>query len=156
MVQLRNLATYAASAVLMASQLTAAAPSRRQLGDLQCNIDRAEIVFNVGQLSSTVASLANATGLVSANSTADADVDALQKGVDGAGGAIKQILVALINGDKASPDLRDQVGGNLTDISLALADLSSNDTDTSAILDAANTQFTNAALAANGVVTNCK
>ena len=35
------------------------------------------------------------------------------------------ILLALINGEAASPDLRDAVGGNLTQIALALQDLSS-------------------------------
>ncbi|OJT09526.1 hypothetical protein TRAPUB_13995 [Trametes pubescens] len=133
-----------------------AAPARRQLGDLQCNIDRAEIIFNVGQLSGTVANLSNATGLVSANATADADISALQTGVQGVGGAVKQILTALVSGENASPELRTQLGANLTQIRLALADLSSNHTMTAALLDTANTQFTNADLAATGVFFNCK
>ncbi|EIW53436.1 uncharacterized protein TRAVEDRAFT_52566 [Trametes versicolor FP-101664 SS1] len=156
MVQLRILAAFSAYAILLASQVTIAAPARRQLGDLQCNIDRAEIIFNVGQLAGTVANLGNATGLVSANSTADADVTALQTGVQGVGGAVKQILTALVSGENAPPELRTQLGANLTQIRLALADLSSNHTMTAALLDTANTQFTNANLAATGVVTNCK
>ncbi len=49
----------------------------------------------------------------------------LQTGAQGAGGAIKQIVIALVNGETADPDLRNQVGGNLTAIRDALADLSS-------------------------------
>ena len=49
----------------------------------------------------------------------------LQTGAQGAGEAIKEILIALINGENADPNIRDQVGGNLTAIRDALADLSS-------------------------------
>ena len=49
----------------------------------------------------------------------------LQTGAQGAGEAIKQILIALVNGEQADPNLRNQVGGNLTVIQDALADLSS-------------------------------
>lgn len=38
--------------------------TRRQLGNLECNIDRGEIVFHVAQLGATISSLGNATGLV--------------------------------------------------------------------------------------------
>ena len=50
---------------------------------------------------------------------------ALQSGTQGAGAAIKQIVIALINGENADPNLRNEVGGNLTIIQGALADLSS-------------------------------
>ena len=49
----------------------------------------------------------------------------MQDGAAGAGQAIKQILLALINNEPASPDLRDAVGGNLTSVFTALQDLSS-------------------------------
>ena len=49
----------------------------------------------------------------------------MQSGAAGAGGAIKQILLALINGDNADPSLRDQVGGTLTMVFTALSDLNS-------------------------------
>ena len=109
----------------------------------------------------------------------------LQTGAQGAGEAIKEILIALINGENADPNIRDQVGGNLTAIRDALADLSSyvfhpppfellksgsrdrahlvavnlicrKDNSTSALLDTANTEFINSVNAANGVVNNCK
>ncbi|KAI0634189.1 hypothetical protein C8Q77DRAFT_734226 [Trametes polyzona] len=149
------LVAFSAVALALVSQV-AAAPSRRQLGNLQCNIDRAEFIFNVGQLSGSVSSLTNATGLVAANSTVDADIAALQTGVQGVSGAAKQIILDLVNGENAPPELRDQIGGNLTQISLALEDLSSNDTATAALLDTVNTQFDNADLAGAGVVFNCK
>lgn len=41
------------------------------------------------------------------------------------GGAVKQILTALVSGENAPPELRTQLGANLTQIRLALADLSS-------------------------------
>ena len=59
------------------------------------------------------------------NKTVKHDVTTLQTGAQGAGEAIKQIVIALINGEKADANLRDQVGGNLTAIRDALADLSS-------------------------------
>ncbi len=40
------------------------APARRQLGNLECNIDRAEIVFHVAQFAGTVNTLGNNTHLV--------------------------------------------------------------------------------------------
>ena len=44
------------------------APAReiaaRQIGNLECNIDRGEIVFHVAQLAGTVNALGNAKGLV--------------------------------------------------------------------------------------------
>ncbi|RPD61776.1 hypothetical protein L226DRAFT_506697 [Lentinus tigrinus ALCF2SS1-7] len=141
---------------LTALMFTHAAPTRRQLGNLECNIDRGEIVFHVAQLGATVSSLGNATGLVAANSSTDADIQAMQSGATGAGGAIKQILLALINGDNADPSLRDQVGGNLTMVLTALSDLNSTDPTASALLAQANTQLVNAVLAGNGVVNNCK
>ena len=49
----------------------------------------------------------------------------MQDGAAGAGLAIKQILLALINNEPASADLRDAVGGNLTAILTGLQDLSS-------------------------------
>ncbi|TFK83047.1 hypothetical protein K466DRAFT_499214, partial [Polyporus arcularius HHB13444] len=131
-------------------------PARRQLGNLQCNINRGEIVFHVAQLASTVSSLGNATGLVATNNSTDDDVAALQSGAVGAGGAIKQILSALVTGDDADPDLRNQVGGNLTTVLLALTDLNSTDPTASALLAQANEQLTNSVLAANGVVNNCR
>ncbi|KAI0690562.1 hypothetical protein C8T65DRAFT_745764 [Cerioporus squamosus] len=141
---------------LMFAHAAPTTPTRRQLGNLECNIDRGEIVFHVAQLASTASSLANATGLVAMNNSADLDISALQSGAFGAGGAIKQILLALVNGDTADPGLRDQVGGNLTTVLTALSDLNSTDPTASALLAQANTQLTNAVLAANGVVNNCK
>ena len=46
-------------------------------------------------------------------------------GAKGAGGAIKEILLALVNAEPAAPELRDFVGGNLTLVNTALLDLSS-------------------------------
>ena len=45
-----------------------AAPTthRRQLGNLECNIDRGEIVFHVAQLAKTIQLLGNATDLMAA------------------------------------------------------------------------------------------
>lgn len=103
---------------------------------------------------------------------------AIQDGAAGAGQAIKQILLALVNNEPASPDLRDAVGGNLTAVLTALQDLSScvlehpttlislvadmqcygdsSNNETAALLGSANQQLTNAGLAGNGVVNNCK
>ncbi|KAI0752631.1 hypothetical protein C8Q80DRAFT_1267153 [Daedaleopsis nitida] len=157
MVRLFAVAALSAYVVGTISIFANAAPAtRRQLGNLECNIARGEIVFHVAQLAATVNSLANATDLMAANSTTDADIQAMQTGAQGAGAAVKQILLGLINGDPATPELRDSVGKNLTVVNFALLDLSSKDNTTSVLLAQANTELTNAALAGNGVLNNCK
>ena len=49
----------------------------------------------------------------------------MQEGTAGVGGAITGILKALVAGQKAPPELRDQVGGNLTNVLLALQEVTS-------------------------------
>ncbi|KAI0767516.1 hypothetical protein C8Q74DRAFT_1370286 [Fomes fomentarius] len=157
MVRLSVTALAGLSVYSMTSLFAQAAPaSRRQLGNLECNIDRGEIVFHVATLGATAAHLANATGLTAANGTVEEDVQAIKDGAEGAGAAIKQILIALVNNEAAGADLRDAVGGNLTQVSVALGDLASSDNRTSALLQKASQQLTNAALAGDGVVNNCK
>ena len=46
--------------------MTAPTSHRRQLGNLECNIDRGEIVFHVAQLARTANALGNATDLMAA------------------------------------------------------------------------------------------
>ena len=47
----------------------------------------------------------------------------MQTGADGAGGAIKQVLLSLLSGQSASPELRDAIAGNLTLVGTALQGL---------------------------------
>ncbi|OBZ76541.1 hypothetical protein A0H81_03144 [Grifola frondosa] len=127
--------------------------ARRQVGDLQCNINRAEIVFNLAQMEATVSNL---TMQLASNSTAAELIGVAADGVSGAQGAVKTILLALINGETAPAEARDEVGGNLTSVFFALGNITSTDPETSANLEKAQTELTNAGLAGNGVVNNCK
>ncbi|KAH9924968.1 uncharacterized protein BXZ73DRAFT_79102 [Epithele typhae] len=146
------------AAFIASAMMSHAAPiaTRRQLGNLECNIDRGEIVFHVADLGKTVSSLAKASDLQAANNTANGNLQAMQDGVQGASAAINGILLGLISNQPADPALRDAVGGNLTEILTGLQDLSSSNNKTNALLTKANQQLTNAVLAGNGVVNNCK
>ncbi|RDX52501.1 hypothetical protein OH76DRAFT_162190 [Lentinus brumalis] len=155
MVRLFSIAGLVAFAGLLMSAPAAPTASRRQLGNLQCNIDRGEIFFHVAQLGQTAASLDNATALVALNNSTHADIMAMKAGAAGAAEAIKLILTGVLNGKAANPLFRDAVGGNFTMVLNALNDLNSTHPTTAALLKTANTQYTNSLLAAEGVVNNC-
>ncbi|KAI0719803.1 hypothetical protein C8T65DRAFT_756521 [Cerioporus squamosus] len=155
MVRLYSMAGLVAFTGLLMSACGAPTASRRQLGNLQCNIDRGEIFFHVAQLGQTAAALGNATALVASKNTTHADIMAMKSGAAGAGEAIKLILTGVLNGKAANPLFRDQVGGNFTMFLNALNDLNSTHPTTSALLKTANSQYTNSLLAAEGVVNNC-
>ncbi|KAI0643803.1 hypothetical protein C8Q79DRAFT_915070 [Trametes meyenii] len=143
------------SSLLAGSQISAAPAysiAARQVGDLQCNLDRLSIVADLAAMQGTLKSLATKA----ADPDAASGVQAAQTAVSGAGGAIGVIAKALFSGQTAPADARDQVQGNLTAAHDALTGISSSDADTTAGVNKALTQLGLAAQSGEGVVKNCK
>ncbi|KAI0672366.1 hypothetical protein C8Q78DRAFT_990824 [Trametes maxima] len=155
MVRLAALAL-AFTSFLAGSQIYAAPANEiaaRQIGNLQCNLDRLSIVAGLAATQGTLKKLTTAL----ANDTDAADgIKSVKDSVSGAQGAIGVIGKALITGQKAPAEARDQVQGNLTAAHDALSGINSTDTNVASTLAKALTQLTNAQLAGDGVVNNCK
>ncbi|KAI0048666.1 hypothetical protein FA95DRAFT_1490529 [Auriscalpium vulgare] len=122
----------------------------RQIGNLQCNLDRAGIVLSLAGAKGTVSDLATS------NTTDASNIQTVANGIAGAQGAIGVIGKALITGQTAPADARTQVGGNLTQAITTLANIKSDDADTSSKLATAAKQLNDSATAGAGVVSNCK
>ncbi|KAI0767510.1 hypothetical protein C8Q74DRAFT_1203295 [Fomes fomentarius] len=125
--------------------------SARQLGNLQCNLDRLKIVTTLASLQGTLKDIVGG-----GDATAAESIKAVQDNISGAQGAIGVIGKALITGQKAPAEARDQVLNNLTDATAALGNITSTDEGVTASLEKATTQLTNSILAGEGVVANCK
>ncbi|THH17983.1 hypothetical protein EW146_g2908 [Bondarzewia mesenterica] len=133
--------------------VNAAPLTSRQIGNLQCNIDRLAIVGKLGQTQSSLTDLAGAL-----NGTSDAtNVQAVQTSVSGAQGAIGVIAKALLTGQTAPAEARDQVAGNLTAATTTLDAINRHVTDptASALLGTVQSQLQGAVTAGKGVVSNC-
>ncbi|KAI0708675.1 hypothetical protein C8Q76DRAFT_799905 [Earliella scabrosa] len=125
----------------------------RQIGNLQCNVDRLKIVGTLAAMQGTLKKLA---GQVSNDPEAAAGVQSVQDSVSGAQDAIGVIAKALFTGQAAPASARDDVRSNLEAAGTALASITSTDPAVTANLDKATTQLTNAGEAGEGVVANCK
>ncbi|KAI0719805.1 hypothetical protein C8T65DRAFT_635210 [Cerioporus squamosus] len=147
---------FAFLSLLAGSQIYAAPASEivaRQVGNLQCNINRLQIVTGLAKLQGTLKSLSSD---VSSDAATAASVQTVSDSVTGAQGAIGVIAKALLTGQAAPAAARDQVAGNLTAAHDALAAINSTDATASATLQKALTQLNDAATAGEGVVSNCK
>ncbi|RPD75977.1 hypothetical protein L226DRAFT_534040 [Lentinus tigrinus ALCF2SS1-7] len=158
---------FAFLSLLAGSQIYAAPANEivaRQIGNLQCNINRLQIVTGLAGLQGTLKNLASESASDAATA---ASVQTAQDSVTGAQGAIGVIAKALLTGQTAPAAARDQVAGNLTAAQGALTAINScssadvvyfhrSDTTVSATLQKALTQLGDAATAGEGVVSNCK
>ncbi|KAI0772750.1 hypothetical protein BD413DRAFT_622074 [Trametes elegans] len=124
----------------------------RQLGNLQCNLDRLSIVASLAATQGTVKKL---TGSLADNSTA-AGIQAVTDALSGAESAIATIGKALFTGATAPADARDVVKTSLDAAHQALSGLNSTDTAIADTVKKALTQLENAQSAGEGVVSNCK
>ncbi|KAI0356975.1 hypothetical protein OH77DRAFT_1423247 [Trametes cingulata] len=145
-------------ALLAGTQLQAAPVKEiaaRQIGDLQCNVDRLSIVADLATLQLTLGAL---SGQVASDPTVSASVHSAQRSILGAQSAIGVIAEALFTLQKAPAEARDQVLGNLTAAHDTLTSLTlpSDDSAVEATLQTALTQLSSATAAGNGVVSNCK
>ncbi|KAJ7481003.1 hypothetical protein FB451DRAFT_155668 [Mycena latifolia] len=128
---------------------TVAAPlQQRQVGDLQCNINRLKIV-------SSLASTTTAVGKIdTTDPTTASAVTAAQAGLTSASAGIKTIAQSLVTGQAAPASARDQVQAGLLAAQTALAGIT--DPTTTAAVTAAQNQLTTTIADGAGVVADCK
>ncbi|KAI0806704.1 hypothetical protein C8Q74DRAFT_1212863 [Fomes fomentarius] len=123
----------------------------RQIGNLQCNIDRLKIVGALTKMQKTLAAIAGGD-----DADAAASIQPVQDSISSAQSAIGTIAKSLLTGQQAPDDARDQVKDGLVAAGTALGNITSTDADVSANLEKATTQLSDAASAGEGVVANCK
>ncbi|KAL1948543.1 hypothetical protein VTO73DRAFT_12618 [Trametes versicolor] len=147
---------FAIALAFFAGSLVHAAPASeivtRQVGDLQCNLDRLSIV---AALAATQGTLKTLSQQVTSDTTATAGVQSAESAITGAQGAIGVIAKALVTGQTAPASARQEVQGNLTAAHDALTSLSTNG-ESGATLKVALAELALAQASGNGVVSNCK
>ncbi|CAL1714152.1 unnamed protein product [Somion occarium] len=126
---------------------------KRQIGNLQCNVDRVKIVSDIAGAKSTVNTLA--TQLASDPAGSDS-ISQVSDGIANAQDGISQIAKSLFTGQQAPADARQQVEDGLTTATTALANITSTDPDVTSNLTKAQGQLQKAATAGEGVLANCK
>ncbi|KAL4251058.1 hypothetical protein ABKN59_006219 [Abortiporus biennis] len=126
---------------------------RRQIGNLQCNIDRLKIVADLAGAKSTAQTL---TQQLASDAAGSQSISTVSDGISSAQSAIGQIAAALLTGQQAPAAARDQVAAGLTQATQALANITSTDATVTQNLSKIQGQLSKAADAGNGVVTNCK
>ncbi|KAL5497882.1 hypothetical protein ACEPAH_2813 [Sanghuangporus vaninii] len=125
----------------------------RQVGDLQCNLDRLAIVTALSQTKNDVDDLASAGASDPSVTSATTQADS---GLTDAKNGIVTIAEALIQGQTAPASARDQVGQGLTTIQTALDSINSTDPNVTSALSKAKSDLSKAVSAGQGVVSNCK
>ncbi|KAJ7739396.1 hypothetical protein B0H16DRAFT_1568868 [Mycena metata] len=135
--------------ILCLAWFTIAAPlQRRQVGNLQCNINRLKIV-------TSLASTNTAVGKIDTTDPATASaVTAAQAGLTCAGAGIKTIAQSLFTGQAAPASARDQVQAGLLAAQTALAGIT--DPPATAAVTAAQNQLTTTIADGAAVVADCK
>ncbi|KAI0342495.1 hypothetical protein BDW22DRAFT_204055 [Trametopsis cervina] len=148
-------------AVLIGSIAIQAAPlqqsseflSKRQIGDLQCNINRLQIVGAMAQMGGTLATLKSETASDPATSAA---VAAAQGGLNTANQGVATIAKAIITGQNAPAAARTQVEDGLNTVLTSIQNATSSDANVTQNLQKLQTQLQAAGTAGNGVLANCK
>ncbi|TFY59935.1 hypothetical protein EVG20_g7610 [Dentipellis fragilis] len=124
-------------------------PHKCRSGSARLATSSAGIVLQLGKAKSTVDDLASTLQSVS-------DIQTVQDGIAGAQGAVGVIAKALLSGQTAPADARDQVAGNLTSATTTLSTITSTDADATDTLAKARQQLNSAVSFGQGVVANCK
>ncbi|KAF7354638.1 hypothetical protein MSAN_01377300 [Mycena sanguinolenta] len=134
---------------LVAAVCVVAAPMKtRQTGDLDCNLARLKIIFDVAGTQQLVSQI-NATDLSTASAVAVA-----QTGLQSVNGAIQVILAAIFSGQTAPANFRDQVEAGLNLANSALSNIT--DPSLNATVTAARTRLLTAGADGDMVVAACK
>ncbi|KAH9848518.1 hypothetical protein C2E23DRAFT_862557 [Lenzites betulinus] len=141
---------------LLAGALVHATPTTeiaaRQVGDLQCNVDRLGIV---AALATTQGTLKLLGSQLASDSAAAADVQSVESSITGAQDAIGVIAKALLEGQTAPAAARTDVIGNLTNAHSTLAGISASGAS-GVTLKAALAELAVAQSSGLGVIDNCK
>ncbi|KAJ3991675.1 hypothetical protein F5050DRAFT_1812286 [Lentinula boryana] len=126
--------------------LVDAAPLKsRQIGDVQCNVARLQIVSDLAQTGNL---LSKVTGTDAATTSA---VATAQSGLTSAGDGIKTIAAALLQGQTAPADARNQTGEGLETALTALSGLNSTDPAVASTISKLNEAIS----AGQSVVSDC-
>ncbi|THH17992.1 hypothetical protein EW146_g2915 [Bondarzewia mesenterica] len=140
------------SAIMACAFFATASPlARRQIGNVQCNVDRLEFVVGLQETSDQVDVLAAELG----NTTFASAVTTAQEGIHATFIAADGIANAVFKNTTAPPELRGQVGGNITVIAQALSSINTTDSAANTTLQQALTLLRGAAFAADSVVEDC-
>ncbi|KAF7349113.1 hypothetical protein MVEN_01433500 [Mycena venus] len=135
-------------ALCLAFFAVAAPLQQRQVGDLQCNINRLKIV-------ASLASTTTAVGKIDTTDPATASaVTAAQAGLSSASDGIKTIAQSLVTGQTAPASARDQVGAGLLAAQTALTGIT--DPAAATAVTAAQNQLTTTIADGKAVVADCK
>ncbi|KAJ7983166.1 hypothetical protein DFH06DRAFT_1081304 [Mycena polygramma] len=134
--------------LFVAACAVAAPMHRRQTGDLDCNLARLKIIFDVGQTQKLVGQI-NSTDLATASSVAVAQV-----GLSSVNSAILDILAAVFNNQTAPSASRDQVTQGLNTALEALQNIT--DPSLNATVSAAQASVLLAGNDGDVVVGDCK
>ncbi|KAI0791575.1 hypothetical protein BC629DRAFT_370663 [Irpex lacteus] len=140
-------------AVLVGAAAIQGAPTKRQIGNLQCNINRVQIVSALAQMGGTLKTLAKETANDPATSAA---VASAQTGLDTANSGVATIAKALLTGQAAPADARTQVEQGLNAVLSATQNVTSTDAQVTSDFSKLTTQLTAAGKAGDGVLANCK
>ncbi|KAJ7911087.1 hypothetical protein B0H13DRAFT_2191855 [Mycena leptocephala] len=135
-------------AICVAACAVAAPMHRRQTGDLDCNLARLKIVFDVAATQKLVSQI-NATDLETATSVAVA-----QAGLQSVDSAIQDILAAIFSGQTAPANSRDQVSQGLNAANSALSMIK--DPSLNATVTEAQARLLSAGVDGDNVVADCK
>ncbi|KAJ7479661.1 hypothetical protein FB451DRAFT_163111 [Mycena latifolia] len=135
-------------ALFIASAAVAAPVENRQLGNLDCNVDRFKIVTGLIQTGSALKKIDTT------NPDTATAVAAAQAGLSSAGDAIKNIALALVTGKAAPGDARTAVSQGLNDTRSALDGI--DDPTVTDSVAAAQTLLQGAIDDGNAVIADCK
>ncbi|KAJ6450904.1 hypothetical protein C8R45DRAFT_1223956 [Mycena sanguinolenta] len=137
-----------AVSLFVAACATAAPMQRRQTGDLDCNLARLKIIFDVAGTQQLVSQI-NTTDLDTASAVAVA-----QTGLQSVNSAIQMILGAIFSGQTAPASFRDQVSAGLDLADSALSNIT--DPNLNSTVTAARTRLLTAGADGDMVVAACK
>ncbi|KAJ7097429.1 hypothetical protein C8R44DRAFT_370067 [Mycena epipterygia] len=135
-------------AFFIASASVAAPVEQRQVGDLDCNVDRLKIVADLVAAGSAVKQIDTT------NPDTATAVAAAQAGLQTAGDAIKDIALALVTGQAAPESSRTGVSQGLNDTRSALSGIT--DPTVNSTVAAAQNKVQSAIDAGNDVIADCK
>ncbi|THH19535.1 hypothetical protein EUX98_g8755 [Antrodiella citrinella] len=125
----------------------------RQIGDLQCNIDRLKIVGDIVAATATTNTLKSQ---LASDANGSTQIAAVSSGLGNVSSGIDTIAAALFTGQDAPAAARDQVAQGLTAAITAANSITSTNSQVTSNVNKLKTQLQAAESAGNGVVANCK
>ncbi|KAH8102138.1 hypothetical protein BXZ70DRAFT_930442 [Cristinia sonorae] len=143
------------SLIVLGAVLVGAVPahiSARQVGDLQCNIDRVKVTGSVFQALQTTRSL---TQQLQNDAAGTALLTTINQGLLGAEDGIADLVTALFAGQTAPESAVDQVGGGLTLAFDAASNITSADPAVTDSVNKLKNELLQASFAGDNVLDEC-